>query len=146
MIKSTPDVERLSKVLEKIGYGIYYYHHGEKFEGKLQVFSAFFISEEGNYNTFKELIIDQASEELANKQEFGENPEIFSYCFAAPDIHGILALRVKFYGGVEVYYAFAPIGFSLERDFTKLSIDAGWETTIHVNGKAYTLNKPEENC
>lgn len=142
MIKSTPDMDRLSKALEKIGYGVYCHHNGKSFKGKVQLFSAFLVSEDknNNYKVFKKMIIDRASKELAKKEELGENRDVFSYCFAEPDINGVLTLRVKFYGGIEVYYAFAPIDFSLESDFMKLSLEAGWKTHIHADGKVYSFN------
>ena len=100
------DIERLNKQFDHIARGIYYHHFHERWIYPIDIFIPFAIDtspykgEKRNksMNDITHLMKSFVKEEL----KFGDNPEIFFYQLKSEKNPDRFALRMVFYGGLEV--------------------------------------------
>jgi hypothetical protein len=116
VLKGRADLPRLCRVLEAIALGLFYHEKRLSFKGECVVIPVFlsydrFGSESrGDTELWKwiaRLVVEQEARTWDWK---GANPAVFSYQLAPPDPLGLIALRMRFYEGAEVYVSLVPDG------------------------------------
>lgn len=140
VIWGTPDIDRLNNCFEHIAYGLYYNHYQERFAGDLKILLGYLSSQDSNSENFKKFIKHKLETELRNTKQHGKNQEVFYYQFTPPDEFGLFALKICFYGGLEIYCAFIPKSTSLPANFAMELMNKGIKTIIHHDGKNYEFN------
>lgn len=140
VIWGTPDVERLNECFKHIAYGLYFHHFGSKFIGEVKMILGFLTHKETNPNNFKNFIKHRFDVDLRDKPKMGSNKGIFYYQFIDPDENGLIALKLCFYEGVDVYVSFlhksSDIPYNLGIDL----MNRGIKTHISLEGKDYEFN------
>jgi hypothetical protein len=145
VLKGSPNHERLSNCFEHIAYGLFYHEHGRVFDGECRTLIGFLNYEEDRMNRLNELTQAKFEEETKTLPWKGANPVVFKYKFAPPDQFGFISLRIIFYGGTDVFTAFLPSGTAVPQDFAMGLIDAGIETSFHLDDKVIVFNKKKGN-
>lgn len=116
ILKGQADLPRLRKVLEAIALGLVYHEKGSPFMGECVVLPVFLnydpFGSEGRaspeyWKWMARLVVEQEARTWVWK---GTNPEVFCYQLAPPDPFGLIALRMRFFQGAEVYVALIPEG------------------------------------
>jgi hypothetical protein len=139
-IWGTPDIDRLNRCFRHIAYGLYLHHFKKRFKGNIKVIMGHVISKEPNPETFKQFIKHRFDVDLREKEKLGENKDIFYYQFIEPDNFGLIALKMCFYDGVDVYISFIPEGTQLPANLTMELIERGIKTYISIEDKTYEFN------
>ena len=103
-----PDFNRLKACFQHIAYGLYYHKFGKRFEGECHMLLDFLTYEDERMEKYKLLCRKRFDVEPKEPKAEGANPEIFRYTFFAPDEIGLIALRMAFYEGAQVFVSFQP--------------------------------------
>ena len=141
VIWGTPDIARLYRCFENIAYGIYSYEFKSRFIGEIKLIMGFLTHKESNSNIFTEFIRHRFDVDARNKPKKGFNQSIFYYQFIEPDKDGLIALKMCFYQGVDVYASFLPASSKMPYNLGIDLINKGIETHISLEGKDYMFNK-----
>jgi len=141
VIWGTPDHMRLLICFEHVAYGIYYHHFKNRFEGEIKILLGYLHSDDHDTRTFRDLVKHKCEIELKDKPRHGENEDIFYYQFTEPDEHGIFALTLCFYGGLNIFTAFLPSTNQMPYNLAFELLKAGIETHITLEGNDYVFNK-----
>lgn len=139
VIWGTPDVERLTRCFEHIGYGLHYHHFGRQFSGTLRVHLGFLQHPEGNARTFNAMIRARAEIDLAGQPTLGANPDVFRFIVSEPDSFSTFLMKLHFYGGLEVYVAFIPDGIDLPAHPLNELLKAGIPTTVTLKEQEFSF-------
>ncbi len=97
-------------------------------------------SKESNPETFKHFIKHRFDVDLRDKEKMGENKEVFYYQFIESDAHGLIALKMCFYEGVDVYMSFIPEGTQMPSNLAIELMNRGIKTIVNIEGKNYEFN------
>lgn len=142
LIIGKPDTSRLMRCFKQIGLGLYYNEFGKRFIGDIKVIMDFIIDQNDTMKQIKTLLKDQFEVEAEGLQIKGANSEIFNYCFLPPDQFGVIALKMVFYDGLEVYVGFKSKDAKEPFDLALMLALDGFETTITTaKGKKVHFNK-----
>ncbi len=100
------DIERLSRQLDLISRGIYYYHFQKHWLHEIKLFITFAIPSESKqsqrYSQAVSEVTALAIRFLKDEPKRGENEEIFYYQYKLNSDSSGFVLRMVFYGGLEV--------------------------------------------
>jgi len=105
------DLTRLRRVLESIAYGLHFHTHKEPWHGKIKVIPLGMFKEEGTTfvrHPLEEAMLEGAKVFFAEKEEHGENADIFRYQIYRDLEKGQLVIRMIFYSGFEVIALSSP--------------------------------------
>jgi hypothetical protein len=141
VIWGTPDYERLERCFVHIAFGLYYHQFNGRFHGQLRVLMGHLFHSDPNAAEFSNLIKHKAAQDLKDIERHGRNQDVFYYQFSDPDEHGLVTLRMCFYGGVNIFAAFMPDGTELTPNLSMLLINGGIETYINLGVKTFHFNK-----
>jgi hypothetical protein len=141
VIWGTPDVARLYRCFEHIAHGIYYHEFKSRFIGEIKLIMGFLTHKETDKNTFAEFIRHRFDVDVRNKPKEGFNQNIFYYQFIEPDKDRLIALKMCFYQGVNVYISFLPASSKMPYNLGFDLMNKGIETHISLYGKDYVFNK-----
>lgn len=139
-IWGTPDYERLNRCFQQIAYGLYLHHFKKRFKGTIKVIMGHVVSKEPNPETFKQFIKHRFDVDLRDKEKTGENKDIFYYQFIDPDDYGLIALKMCFYEGVDVYMSLIPEGTQMPSNLVIELMNRGIKTIVNLEGKSYEFN------
>ena len=139
----TPDKDRLTSALEAIAYGLHLHHFEQRFVGRVKVHFGYLRYEEGNSREWNSFIQERCALDLEGKPVQGANPGVFQYQVSDKDQYGLYIMRLKFYGGLDVYVAFIPEGTQLPQSPIELSLRAGLKTIVTLGDKKYVLTPRE---
>ena len=143
VIWGTPDHARLIKCFEHIAYGIYYSYFGERFKGDVRVHLGFLRYSDENAAAFNDFVVHRAAIDLEAVENIGKNASVFCYQFTEPDQFGLRLLRLRFYGGVDIYVAFIGSGVQVPGNFAMQLIGHGIRTVINLGDKSYEFNSKQ---
>lgn len=73
--------------------------------------------------------------------EKGDNPDVFKYQFSPTDKFGMIALKMTFYFGTEVYVAFNPDNKEIPFDLGMALINDGIPTVLTLGEEQFEFNK-----
>jgi hypothetical protein len=136
----TPDYARLVDCFTHISYGVYYHHNQKRFIGEIKPYLGFLHINEKNPKAFKEFITHKMNDDLLGKPKYGKNQGVFYYQFTDPDEFDLFALKLCFYGNVNVYIAFMPNGIKPEPNLGFQLMNSGIKTIIKNGDKEYEFN------
>ncbi|WP_143305828.1 hypothetical protein [Chitinophaga vietnamensis] len=142
IIIGRPNIERLHSCFLHIASGLYYYKFAKVFKGECNLIMDFVTYQDSKTEAFKLLCRKLFQIDIENLNSEGNNPDIFNYRFLEPDQFGLIALRLTFYGGANVFIAFKGEDAKEPYDLISASIDSGIETIIHFDdGSKFEFNK-----
>lgn len=141
VVWGTPDYERLLSCYKHICYGLHYHHFKSRFVGNIKIIPGYFYKKDKNAKTFNTFMRHKTAIELAKKEKFGANSEIFYYQFTDKDQFGLYLLKICFYDGIDVYASFIPEGIETPANLGMNLIQAGVHTIIDLDGKSYVFNE-----
>lgn len=136
-----PDIKRLYRCFEQIAVALWYHRFGVVFRGELQLIMGFIKHDQADDNTLINFVRSRFEVEPLAEPERGDNPEVFKYLFCAPDDYGLIALKMTFYMGTDVYVSFKLDGARQPYDLPMYLIQQGIPTTITLNGEEFSFNK-----
>jgi len=136
-----PDGERLISCFRHIAHGLYYHEFHKKFEGEIRILFGFVQYNDQFTDTMLQLINHKLVTENTFETPKGSNGKVFTYNFCQPDAHGLIALKLSFYGSTDVYISYLPKGAAEPFDLPTALAKAGISTTIQVGGKNFEFNK-----
>ncbi|WP_244442624.1 hypothetical protein [Azospirillum lipoferum] len=139
-IWGTPNYERLSRCFDRIVRGIYLHHFGEKFFGETRVVLGYLSIKEPSARNFYHFIRDKSEIELRDKQNHGNNPDVFYYQISDRDQFGISLVRFCFYGGINIYASLKPDGTQLPMNLAVELMNKGIKTIFYLGDKKYEIN------
>lgn len=140
-----PDIERLSKCLNHIAYGLYFHEFKKKFDGEIKMILEFIEYSDDNTQTLKEFLKKRfLLEAKLNKEIKGENPMVFYYQFHEPDNFGLIALKMVFYGTAEVYISFKDKNGKEPFDLGMKLMAGGINTILELGDEKFEFNKKEK--
>lgn len=105
------DLPRLRIVLEAIAYGLHFHTYKEQWLGEIKVIPLGMFKEEGAAfirHPQEETMLEGSKVFFADKEQHGENPDIFLYQIHRDLDEGLLVLKMIFYGGLEVIALSSP--------------------------------------
>lgn len=140
IIWGTPDYDRLVSCFEHIAMGVYRYHDGGMFKGKLKTHLGFLHTRDKNPTAFKDWIKHKAGKELENQAIHGTNRKVFYYQYTEQDQFGIYLVKLCFYENVDIYVAHMPEQTELPKSFTMELMNRGIKTIIKEDGKEFEFN------
>jgi hypothetical protein len=140
VIWGTPDVGRLNRCFEHIGFALHRHQFGQNFCGSVTVLLGYLREKDHNKRKFVEFIRDRAELDLEGKPRIGSNPAVFYYQVSDPDQFGLCMMRLCFYGGLPVYIAFTPKGSNPPANLAALLIERGVQTVLTLGDKKYEFN------
>ncbi len=136
----TIDEGRLSRCLEPIARGLYFYEFQRRFIGTCVSLPGFLRYPSNLTMKLSELAKLQFEEETKSIQWKGSNPEVFKYKFGPRDPSGLIALRVVFYDGAEVGFGMQPEGVEVPFDLGLFLAQKGMNMTFHVGDKTIEID------
>ena len=142
--RGTPNYERLFRCFDHIARALYYHTFSERFVGQTKPLLGFLLHAEETPREFSRFIKDKVAFELLGKPRLGENPDIFTYQFTAPDQFGLFLVHLQFYGGVDVYVGLIPESIKPPENLAILLINEGIQTEIKDGGKSYFFNRRKD--
>jgi hypothetical protein len=140
MIWGTPDHERLNRCFESIVYGLLYHESGQAFQGRLKIFMGHLHYSHPNTAQFSRFIKDRIDIDLQGRPRIGQNPDVFFYQTTLPDSLGLWAIRLCFYGGIEVFVAVIPADKEVPSHLGSLMIRGGMKTIFTLGDREYEFN------
>lgn len=143
VVWGTPDAPRLIRCFDHVARGLYFHHFGVRFDGEVKPYLGYLTPPKGNPAEFDRFIKHRAGIDLASKQKFGSNPDIFCYQITDPDVFSIRLFHLCFYGGLTVYCSFVPSGV-VPAHLGFAMMNAGIRTTIELEGQKYEFNGSDE--
>lgn len=105
------DLTRVRRVLESIAYGLTFHMYKEQWHEKIKVIPLGMFKEEGKTfikHPLEEAMLERSKVFFAEKEEYGENPDIFRYQVYKDMEKRLLVVRMIFYGGFEVIALSSP--------------------------------------
>lgn len=105
------DLERLRRVLEAIAYGLHFHVYKEPWLGQIKVIPLGMFKEEGATfirHPLEEAMLQGSNVFFADKEQHGENQDIFFYQIHRDLEKGQLVIKMVFYGGFEVIALSSP--------------------------------------
>lgn len=142
VIWGTPDVARLHRCFEHIGYGLHWHHFGKRFNGQIKVLLGYLFHRDHNSKTWVEFIRDRSEIDLKNKPKLGANQDIFYYQVTEPDQFKLFLIKLTFYGGLNVYLSFQPKNSKLAANLATKLLSAGFPTNFTLGEKTFEFNPP----
>ncbi|WPP51436.1 hypothetical protein [Catalinimonas niigatensis] len=137
-----PNIERLSKCLKHIAYGLFYQEFKERFNGELRMILEFIEYSDDNIQTMKNFLKRRFElEKVLNSELKGNNPEVFYYQFHKPDEFGLIGLKIVFYGTAEAYFSFMEKSSKEPFNLGMKLIEGGMNTFIKLGEEKFELNK-----
>lgn len=140
VIWGTPDAERLRRCFEYIVRGLHTHHFGMSFRGEVRVHLGYLYPEEKNARAFAGLVKRKMEIELDGKPKFGENPGVFFYQVTEEDRFGLYAMRLCFYGGLDVYASLKPDGTAMPADLGMELLKRGIPTVVTLGETQFVFN------
>ncbi|AVF39991.1 hypothetical protein AL486_09945 [Pandoraea apista] len=140
VIWGTPDAERLHRCFESIARGLHFHHYGDFFRGNIRVYLGYLHPESQNEKSFNSFLKRKFEIELDGKAIFGENQEIFFYQVTDADRFGLYAMRLCFYGGLNIYTAFIPDGATKPCNLAMELVNRGIPTVISLGDERFIFN------
>lgn len=140
ILSGKPDLERLHKCVEYMTSGIYYHEFGKQLKGQTNVLFGFIEYEDKNTNQFKTYFKDKFESKSDKYPAKGSNPKIFYYQIVPPDKFGIIALKLTFYGGTDIFISVKNENSKEPFDLVMQLIKDGVKTRLQHNGKDYEFN------
>lgn len=143
VIWGTPDAARLHSCIEHVGRGLHLHHFGTCFRGEVRVYLGYLHPESQNAKSFNMFVKRKFEIEIDGKPRFGENPEVFFYQVTDVDRIGLYAMRLCFYGGLNIYTAFMPDGTTMPFDLGMYLLGQGITTVITLGDEKFIFNDDE---
>lgn len=140
VIWGTPDHDRLMRCFDRIARGLFFHHFGSRFRGTVKVMLGYTHHKDPSAANFQRFIRDKVERELVGKEQFGANPQVFSYQVTDADVLGLRTLRLCFYGGLNVYAAFLPEGAVLPKSLAFELMNRGLKTFLRLDDRYYEMN------
>lgn len=144
VIFGTPDVARLHKCFEHIGYGLHWHHFGKRFNGKITILLGYLFHRDRNSSIFLNFIRNRSEIDLRNKPKLGANPEVFYYQVTDPDRYKLFLIKLTFYGGLNVYLSFQPKNSKPPANIAFEFISAGIPTILTLGEKKFEFNSSKK--
>lgn len=136
-----PDAERLAKCFEHIAHGLYYDKFGKRFIGEIFMINGFIDYKDSNQQMLKKFMKRRFELETVLNEDFqGENPAVFYYQFHKPDEHGLIAVKMVFYGTAEVYVCFKTKEIEMPHNLTMELISGGVKTIMTLGDEEFPFN------
>lgn len=137
-----PDEQRLARCFEHIAYGLYYYKYKERFIGDVAMIIGFVDYNDSNQQELKKFMKRRFELETKLNEEFkGENPEVFNYQFHRPNEHGLIAIKIVFYGTAEVYVCFKKENIQIPQNLTTELITGCVKTILTLGNEEFEFNQ-----
>lgn len=102
---------RLRRVLEAIAYGLHFHTYNGQWSSKIKVIPLGMFKEKGAFfirDPLEEAILDGSKVSFTEKEQRGENPDIFFYLIHRDLEKGLLVIKMVFYSGFEVIALSSP--------------------------------------
>lgn len=100
-----------------------------------------YLQPEGlNAKAMSAFVARKVEMELDGEPKFGENPDIFFYQVTETDQLGLYAMRLCFYGGLNVYLSFKPDGTTMPANLGMELIRRGVPTVITLGEDRFIFN------
>lgn len=144
VLKGKANVKRLNKCFDSIIYGLYYNTFGKKFEGKIKILNDFIIPNTKNYESLVKLTSAAFKQDPKATGIEGDNPAVFKFQFSKPDKFGLLALKMTFYGELNVLASLQPKGTKEPFNLGMALVNDGIETTFKLPDGDIKFNSREE--
>lgn len=77
VIWGTPDAERLNRCFDQITRGLYFHHFNTPLLGAVRIHLGYLHHQDASARNFSSFIKRKTEIELAGKERYGENPQIF---------------------------------------------------------------------
>jgi hypothetical protein len=140
VIWGTPDFARLYKCFDHVLRGLYFHDFGQRFEGEIKVVPGFIKHDPGTAETWQKLTEARYRYEADLMPRLGCNPQVFYYQRFPTDEFGLIAYRLSFYGGVDLYASLIPVHARMPGNLITEMVDRGMKTIVTVGDKAFTFN------
>lgn len=144
VLYGNPDHNRLLNCFEHIVKGLYMFEHGHRFHGRVKMLLGFVSHSKKDDQTFLELIRRRFDLEDLRLEIKGNNPGIFTYQFCLPD-NGVIAFKLVFYGGTEVFGALIPEGTKKPYDLAHQIMSNGMPVTFTLGKEEFQFNQNEDS-
>lgn len=141
VLYGAPDFKRLIKCFESIAYGLYFNEYNLLFEGKVKILMGFIDYKDVNHNTMVKFVKKRFEIENLALPIQGTNPNIFTYQFCKPDEHGLIALKLTFYRGTEIFISLVPKNKEIPFDLSSKFIQSGMHTILTIDNIDFEFNK-----
>jgi len=133
--------ERLRFCFLHIARGLYYHKFGKAFNGECHIIMDFLTYDNEESEKFKLLCRKRFEMEPNKPRSEGSNPEIFRYEFVEPDEYGLIALRITFYEGTNVFIAFQDASTKKPFNLVTALIESGVKTIVNFkDGSEFEFN------
>lgn len=139
-IWGTPNYARLNRCFDHVVRGLYFHHFGRRFQGKVKMIFGYLAIQDVGARNFHQFIKDKAEMELAGKEKFGDNSDVFYYQISDTDQFGLSMMRLCFYGGVNIYVALMPESATVPKNFAFEIMNRGIKTVFRLGDKEYEIN------
>lgn len=140
VIWGTPDADRLRRCFEFIARALHVHHFDLPFDGQVFVHLGYLQPEGQNAKSMSAFLARKMEIELEGKPKFGENPDIFFYQVTDVDQLGLRAMRLCFYGGLNVFLSFKPDDATMPVDLGMELIRRGVPTVITAGDDRFIFN------
>lgn len=136
-----PDFDRLRSCFLHIAYGLFYHKFGKAFTGECHIIMDFLTYDNEESEKYKLLCRKRFEMEPKKPKTEGSNPEIFRYEFIEPDEFGLIALRITFYEGTNVFIAFQDADVKKTFNLVTELIGSGVKTIVTFkDGSEFEFN------
>lgn len=136
-----PDLERLRSCFEHIAYGLFFHKFKKIFAGTCHIIMDFITYENPEAEKYKLLCRKRFEMEPNKPRTEGNNPEIFSYEFMEPDEFGLIAMRLAFYEGANIFIAFQGEDSKEPKNLITELIKSGVKTIVNFkDGSEFEFN------
>lgn len=136
-----PDFDRLRSCFLHIAYGLYYHKFGKAFKGECHVLMDFLTYDNEESEKYKLLCRKRFEMEPNKPKAEGANPQIFRYEFLEPDEFELIALRITFYEGTNVFIAFQDVNAKKPFNLATELISSGIKTIVSFkDGSEFEFN------
>lgn len=140
VIWGTPDAGRLQRCFELIVRGLHMHHFGIPFGGEICVHLGYLQPDAPNAKAFNAFVRRKFEIELEGKPTFGENQKVFFYQVTEEDQFGLSAMRLCFYGGLNVYASLKPDGSVIPQNLAWELTNRGIRTVVTLGEESFTFN------
>ena len=141
VLVSKPDFDRLRYCFLHIAYGLYYHKFDKAFKGECQILMDFLTYDNEEFEKYKLLCRKRFEMEPNKSKAEGANPQIFRYEFLEPDEFGLIALRITFYEGTNVFIAFQGVNAKKPFNLVTELINSGIKTIVSFkDGHEFEFN------
>lgn len=108
ILSGKPDMDRFTKCIKQISYGLYFKEFGHRFQGSMVVIYEFEKYIDPEIDEVRATFVSIYDKEVALYPVKGANPKVFFYQITPPNNFGIVGLRMTFYEGTHIQVSMGP--------------------------------------